>query len=118
VAGAPDRLHLHSLFYRRFARHKIGGGKYPWMCNAGVACFISTWIGIATCFSILFGSGIPAALALVMIQVVLYIAVYMRLVRGHWGHCRHPAVVFGLRPQPRHNSLDSGVLVANPHPFG
>jgi hypothetical protein len=30
-----------------------------------------------------------------------YVAVYMRLVRGHWGHCLDLAVVFGLRPQPR-----------------
>jgi UDP-N-acetylmuramyl pentapeptide phosphotransferase/UDP-N-acetylglucosamine-1-phosphate transferase len=118
LAGAPDRLHLHSLFYRRFARQKISRKKYPWICNAGVACFIATWIGIATCFSILFGNTILAAFTLVVTQAVLYVAVYMRLVRGHWGHCRNPAVVFGLRPQPRHHSVDSGVLAATPRAFG
>jgi hypothetical protein len=100
-ADAPDRLHLHSLFYRRFARHKINGKKYPWTCNAGVACFIATWIGMATSVTVLIGDSGGAALTLFSLQGVLYIVVYMRLVRGHWGHCRHPAVVLGLRPQPR-----------------
>jgi UDP-N-acetylmuramyl pentapeptide phosphotransferase/UDP-N-acetylglucosamine-1-phosphate transferase len=110
LAGAPDRLHLHSLFYRRFARQKISGKRHPWICNAGVACFVATWIGAATCFSVLFGNTIPAALALVLFQCALYIAVYMRLVRGHWGHCRHPAVLFGLRPQPRPHPLRDALI--------
>jgi UDP-N-acetylmuramyl pentapeptide phosphotransferase/UDP-N-acetylglucosamine-1-phosphate transferase len=110
LAGAPDRLHLHSLFYRRFARQKISGKRHPWICNAGVACFVATWIGAATCFSVLFGNTIPAALALVLFQCALYIAVYMRLVRGHWGHCRHPAVLFGLRPQPRPHPLQDALI--------
>jgi UDP-N-acetylmuramyl pentapeptide phosphotransferase/UDP-N-acetylglucosamine-1-phosphate transferase len=114
LAGAPDRLHLHSLFYRRFARLKISGKRHPWTCNAGVACFVATWIGAATCCSVLFGNTIPAALALVLFQCALYIAVYMRLVRGHWGHCRHPAVLFGLRPQPRPHTLQ-GALIAGAH---
>jgi UDP-N-acetylmuramyl pentapeptide phosphotransferase/UDP-N-acetylglucosamine-1-phosphate transferase len=113
-AGAPDRLHLHSLFYRRFARQKISGKRHPWICNAGVACFVATWIGAATCFSVLFGNTIPAALALVLFQCALYIAVYMRLVRGHWGHCRRPAVLFGLRPQPRPRP-EEDTLIAGAH---
>ena len=115
--GAPDRLHLHSLFYRRCARQRISGKKHPWMCNAWVACFIAAWIGTATACSILFGNTIPAALVLVLLQFVLYIAVYMRLVRGHWGHCRHPAVILGLRPQPRYDLVD-GILVGSPRAFG
>jgi len=116
-AGAPDRLHLHSLYYRRCARHRIRGKKHPWMCNAWVACFIAAWIGTATTFSVFFGGTIPAAFALVLIQLVLYIAVYMRLVRGHWGRCRHPAVILGLRPQPRYGLVDD-VLAASPRAFG
>ncbi len=99
--GAPDRLHLHSLFYRRVARHRIDGRRHPWMCNAGVACFITSWLVIATSAAILFGNTVPGAAAIVIAQVVVYIAFYMRLVRGHWGHCADPAVIFGLRPQPR-----------------
>ncbi|WP_305822113.1 MraY family glycosyltransferase [Massilia brevitalea] len=112
-AGAPDRLHLHSLFYRRCARQRIRARKHPWMCNAGVACFIAAWIASATACSLIVGDSIPAAFALVLFQFVLYIAVYMRLVRGHWGHCRHRAVILGLRPQPRH-PRDDGVLGGSP----
>lgn len=117
-ADAPDRLHLHSLFYRRFARHKISGKKYPWTCNAGVACFIASWIGTATAAAVLFGANGAAALALFLAQVVLYIAVYMRLVRGHWGHCRHPAVLLGLRPQPRSMPVPTEAFVSGPHLVG
>ncbi|RZA35823.1 MAG: glycosyl transferase 4 family protein [Lysobacteraceae bacterium] len=98
-AGAPDRLHLHSLFYRRIARQKLSLKRYPWMCNAGVACFVTTWISSATVAAILFGNTVAGALALVALQVLGYIAFYMRLVRGHWGHCFNPAVIFGLLPQ-------------------
>ena len=101
LIGAPDRLHLHSLFYRRIARQRISGKRFPWMCNAGVACFVTSWLLTAGVAAIVLGDTIPAAMALVAIQVLAYIAVYMRLVRGHWGHSRHPAVIFGLRPQPR-----------------
>lgn len=110
---APDRLHLHSLFYRRCARQGGKGKAHPWICNARVAFFIASWIGSATAVSILFGNTIPAAFALVLFQFVLYIAVYMRLVRGHWGHCRHPAVILGLRPQPRLGLADD-VLGVSP----
>jgi UDP-N-acetylmuramyl pentapeptide phosphotransferase/UDP-N-acetylglucosamine-1-phosphate transferase len=110
MAGAPDRLHLHSLFYRRYARQKISCKNYPRLCNAGVACFVAIWIGVATCLSVFFGTRIPAALALVLFQCALYIAVYMRLVRGHWGHCRRLAVVFGLRPQPRPGPVDDDLI--------
>lgn len=116
-AGAPDRLHLHSLFYRRCARKRIRANRHPWMCNAGVACFIAAWIGTATALSLYVGDAIPAAVCLVLLQFVLYIAVYMRLVRGHWGHCRHPAVILGLRPQPRRDPGE-GVLAGSPCAFG
>jgi hypothetical protein len=54
---------------------------------------------------VLLGDTVPAAVALVLAQMVVYVAVYMRLVRGHWGRCRHPAVILGLRPQPRSEAI-------------
>jgi len=101
LAGAPDRLHLHSLFYRRVARHRLSTRRYPWMCNAGVACFVTSWLALATLCALLFGGTVAGAVVLVAVQVLAYIATYMRLVRGHWGHCAHPAVILGLRPQRR-----------------
>ena len=59
----------------------------------------------ATIAAVLLGDTVPAAVALVLAQMVVYVAVYMRLVRGHWGRCRHPAVILGLRPQPRSEAI-------------
>lgn len=105
LVGAPDRLHLHSLFYRRVACHRISAGKYPWMRNAGVACFVTGWLVTATVCAVLLGESIGAAVMLVLVQILAYVAVYMRLVRGHWGRCRNPAVILGLRPQPRSRAI-------------
>jgi UDP-N-acetylmuramyl pentapeptide phosphotransferase/UDP-N-acetylglucosamine-1-phosphate transferase len=105
VVGAPDRLHLHSLFYRRVACHKFKFRKYPWSRNAGVACFVAAWVSIATLTTVLIGNTIPAAVALVIIQMLIYVAVYMRLVRGHWGRCRSLAVILGLRPQRKGRAI-------------
>ncbi|MEN3294515.1 MAG: hypothetical protein V7642_3768 [Burkholderiales bacterium] len=105
LVGAPDRLHLHSLFYRRVACQRISAKKYPWSRNAGVACFVATWLATATVSAVLFGNTIPGAVSLVLAQILIYVAVYMRLVRGHWGRCRNPAVILGLRPQYRSRSI-------------
>lgn len=105
LVGAPDRLHLHSLFYRRVACHRISAGKYPWMRNAGVACFVTGWLVTATVCAVLLGESTGAAVMLVLVQILAYVAVYMRLVRGHWGRCRNPAVILGLRPQPRSRAI-------------
>jgi len=101
AVGAPDRLHLHSLFYRRVTRHKMKFTRYPWLCNAGVACFVVTWVATATTAAILLGDTIAMAVTLVFAQTLIYIAVYMRLVRGNWGNCRSLAVILGLKPQHR-----------------
>ncbi|MCC2973781.1 glycosyltransferase [Massilia sp. IC2-476] len=101
AVGAPDRLHLHSLFYRRVTRHRMKFTRYPWVCNAAVACFVVGWLGTATTAAVLLGDAIPMAVALVLAQILIYIAVYMRLVRGNWGNCRSLAVILGLRPQHR-----------------
>ena len=97
--GAPDRLHLHYLFYRRVACHRISSKKYPWIRNAGVACFVSMWLATATVISVLIGSTILVAVTLVLVQVFIYIAIYMRLVRGHWGRCLNLAIILGWRSQ-------------------
>jgi hypothetical protein len=102
AVGAPDRLHMHSLFYRRMACQRVPRtGTYPWMRNAVVACFVSMWIATATFLSISFGETIPAAVALVLIQALAYMAFYTRLIRGHWGRCLNPAVIFGWRSEPK-----------------
>jgi UDP-N-acetylmuramyl pentapeptide phosphotransferase/UDP-N-acetylglucosamine-1-phosphate transferase len=87
--GAPDGLHLHTLVYRRFVsrllthghRHRIR----PWHRNAAVVCFIGPCIGLLAAISVVAGGTIPGAAAIVIGQVLLYIALYRRLVRRRWG---------------------------------
>lgn len=105
LAAAPDRLHLHSLFYRRVACQKLSIKKYPWLRNAGVACFVAAWAATAAITAVLIGNTVPAAVALVLIQILIYVAVYMRLVRGHWGRCRDLSVILGLRPQNKSRTI-------------
>lgn len=102
--GAPDRLHLHSLIYRRLACQRIPrNDDQPWIRNATVACIVVTWIAPATLLTVFLGNTILAAIAILFIQVFSYLAFYARLVRGHW--CFNPAVVLGLRPEHRTKPL-------------
>jgi UDP-N-acetylmuramyl pentapeptide phosphotransferase/UDP-N-acetylglucosamine-1-phosphate transferase len=99
--GAPDRLHLHTLLYRRFICHRLPAhtASHPWVRNAAVACLLVPWLSIATTVSVVYGKTIPSAFLITFLQVFAYLAVYGRLVRGHW--CFRPMVLLGLRRQTR-----------------
>jgi len=102
--GSPDRLHLHMLVYRRIVcQHLTCSEHRPWARNAMVACILSLWIMAATLLALEFGHMIGAAIALVVFQILAYMSIYARLVRGHW--CLNPAVFFGLWPERRARSL-------------
>lgn len=85
--GAPDGLHLHTLLYRRvvFKLFVHGVRRKPWHRNAAVVCFFAPCVGLLATISVFAGGTIPGAVAIVIVQVLLYIAVYKRLVRGRWG---------------------------------
>jgi UDP-N-acetylmuramyl pentapeptide phosphotransferase/UDP-N-acetylglucosamine-1-phosphate transferase len=87
--GAPDALHLHGLVFRRlvfkYVRHDVCR---PWKRNAMVPCFIAPGVAACVALSVWLGHAIPAAIVLVGAQVVLYVAVYGRLVRGRWSTVR------------------------------
>lgn len=102
--GAPDRLHLHSLVYRRVVCKFIPRNhKQHWIRNATVVCIVMTWVAPITLVAIFFGNTIPSAILIILAQSFLYLTFYARLVRGHW--CLHPAVVLGFRPEHRTKSL-------------
>lgn len=83
--GAPDRLHLHTLVYRRVVRKLIKvEPPQAWLRNATTAGVIVPWVAMMALASVLVGQSILAAIALVLFQVVFYITVYGRLVRGRW----------------------------------
>lgn len=95
--GAPDRLHLHSLLYRRFICLRLPACKSgrTWVRNASVACLIVPCLSIATTISVIYGNTIASAFLISAFQVLVYLAVYGRLVRGHW--CFRPTVLLGFR---------------------
>lgn len=100
--GAPDALHLHTLVYRRVVRKIIPTPtRFTWLRNATTASLIAPWIAAAAACGVLFGSSLPVAIFMVFAQVVLYIAVYRRLVRGRWFRMsRTVPVSVQVEPEP------------------
>jgi UDP-N-acetylmuramyl pentapeptide phosphotransferase/UDP-N-acetylglucosamine-1-phosphate transferase len=83
--GAPDALHLHTLVYRRLVfRYVDKNSKNPWKRNAAVACIIPPVVAVCVAVSVMVGTSIAMSILAVLAQVVLYVAVYGRLVRGRW----------------------------------
>jgi UDP-N-acetylmuramyl pentapeptide phosphotransferase/UDP-N-acetylglucosamine-1-phosphate transferase len=83
--GAPDALHLHTLVFRRVvSRFVPSGGAHPWSRNAAVTFVMVPWLFFAALLAVVFGGTIVGGIAVVAIQVMAYIAVYGRLVRGRW----------------------------------
>lgn len=87
--GAPDRLHMHSLIYRRVVPRLLPySAGMPWIRNAAVAVLLVPFIALAAIMGVVAGDTIAGAAAVVVGQVLIYVGVYARLVRGHW---RRPA---------------------------
>jgi UDP-N-acetylmuramyl pentapeptide phosphotransferase/UDP-N-acetylglucosamine-1-phosphate transferase len=83
--GIPDRLHLHMLIYRRVVCQLVPrNDQQPWIRNAGVACILAAWIAAMTLMAVWVGDTVAAAVTVVIANVLLYLAVYTRLVRGRW----------------------------------
>ena len=93
--GAPDRLHLHTLLYRRLVCQRLPrNDRYPWVRNATVAVLVALWVSLATLAAVWVGDTIPLALTVLAGNTLIYVAVYTRLVRGHW--CLNPVVALGF----------------------
>jgi UDP-N-acetylmuramyl pentapeptide phosphotransferase/UDP-N-acetylglucosamine-1-phosphate transferase len=98
--SAPDRLHLHTLLYRRLVRRWLPASSQPrWKGNSVVACIVTLWLCLASFAAITLGKLPWMAFNLVALQILLYMAIYARLVRGHW--CLNPVVMLGLRAESR-----------------
>lgn len=98
--GAPDRLHLHTLLYRRVVCRCLPPSTRPrWKRNSVVACVVAAWLMGAALAAITLGRTPWMAFNLVLLQVLAYMAIYARLVRGHW--CMNPFVMLGLRTESR-----------------
>jgi UDP-N-acetylmuramyl pentapeptide phosphotransferase/UDP-N-acetylglucosamine-1-phosphate transferase len=67
----PDRLHLHMLIYRRCGRR-----------NAGVAALVAPWSAAWMLAVVTLGGSGAAAALLLAVHAAVYVAVYVRLLRG------------------------------------
>lgn len=83
--GAADALHLHSLVYRRVAT-RLGARFAPkaWQRNAMVSMLIVPVVALAAAMSVAIGNSAAGGIAAVLLQVLLYVFMYGRLVRGRW----------------------------------
>jgi UDP-N-acetylmuramyl pentapeptide phosphotransferase/UDP-N-acetylglucosamine-1-phosphate transferase len=92
--GAPDALHLHALVFRRFVFARVPhDAARPWKRNASVTSTIAPVLVVCVSLSVLFGKSIAVSIGLVLAQLVLYVAVYGRLVRGRWTSRANAAVI-------------------------
>jgi UDP-N-acetylmuramyl pentapeptide phosphotransferase/UDP-N-acetylglucosamine-1-phosphate transferase len=84
-AGAPDRLHLHTLIYRRVICQYIAHNpKRPWLRNAAVVWVVGALIAAMNGAAVWFGTSLAAAVGIVIAELVVYILIYRRLVCGRW----------------------------------
>jgi UDP-N-acetylmuramyl pentapeptide phosphotransferase/UDP-N-acetylglucosamine-1-phosphate transferase len=83
--GAPDGLHLHTLVYRRVVYFIMRRDcNRAWKRNAAVPCIIIPAVSLFVMLGVIFGQNIPAAIAVVLLQLASYILVYRRLIYGRW----------------------------------
>jgi UDP-N-acetylmuramyl pentapeptide phosphotransferase/UDP-N-acetylglucosamine-1-phosphate transferase len=83
--GQPDCLHLHTLVYRRVVCQLLPSSvARPWLRNALVVWFVGALIALMTTAAVLFGESLSGAIMVVIGEVLVYIAMYARVVRGRW----------------------------------
>jgi UDP-N-acetylmuramyl pentapeptide phosphotransferase/UDP-N-acetylglucosamine-1-phosphate transferase len=88
----PDRLHLHMLIHRRCIRRRLPrDAARPWRRNAAVAALVLPWTAAWTLAVVALGDSAQAAALLLVLHAAVYVAVYLRLLRGRWQ--RNPGAV-------------------------
>ena len=97
-ASSADKLHLHTLFYKR-VRHPLGGvkGALPARRNSDASLLIMILAGGSAIPAVLWWSEGPYLLAAALAYVAMYLVVYRRL------------VAFGTRVR-RRSALSGGVV--------
>jgi len=113
--GDPDRLHLHTLIYRRIACQILKrNDDMPWIRNAAVATIVSKWISTMAVLAIFIGDTLSGAIALFLFQVWLYVVIYTRLVRRHWYLYPELGLMLAKKTHEKHTSeLNAPPDIAN-----
>jgi UDP-N-acetylmuramyl pentapeptide phosphotransferase/UDP-N-acetylglucosamine-1-phosphate transferase len=82
--GDPDALHLHTLIYRRAVSRLLSKEERPWTRNAAVCCLVAPAVAAAAMLTVALGAPKGVSMAFVLAQLIAYLVVYGRLVRGKW----------------------------------
>lgn len=81
--SAADALHLHTLVYRRVVFAAIPkSAQRPWVRNAGVALYILPVVACCVAASALYGGHMAVAFSFIVVQSLIYVVAYRRLVLG------------------------------------
>jgi UDP-N-acetylmuramyl pentapeptide phosphotransferase/UDP-N-acetylglucosamine-1-phosphate transferase len=84
-ATMPDRLHLHMLIFRRcVCRWLPRDARRPWVRNAAVAWLVAPWMTAWTIAVVALGASAWVGALLLCLHTVVYVAIYVRLLRGRW----------------------------------
>jgi UDP-N-acetylmuramyl pentapeptide phosphotransferase/UDP-N-acetylglucosamine-1-phosphate transferase len=103
--GAPDALHLHTLVYRRVVFPRVQRSLIrPWQRNSAVVFFILPVVAAGIGASAVLASTSAAGIALVALQLFIYVAAYRRLVHGRWVPSSFISVDIGEEEAPQQQS--------------
>jgi len=81
--AVPDKLHLHMLVYRCFICKLVPrNDRLPWVRNSLVAVVLALWTGVSTAIAVWLGTGMVSATLIFLVEVVVYVVIYMRLLEG------------------------------------
>lgn len=89
-ATDADRLHLHSLVYRRRATRWLGRGASPWLANAIASLMVLLFSTLPISVSALFPSSAAWNATVIAVAACAFVYWFLRMVRFRAGH-RFPA---------------------------
>lgn len=82
AAMAPDRLHLHSLVYRRRVVQLLAGHAHrPWVANALASVWVALFAAVPTVLAIFFPTVVGWNVGIVVAAAAAYLLWFLRLVR-------------------------------------
>lgn len=79
AAMAPDRLHLHSLVYRRRMLGWVGDGRRRWLANAGAALWVLGFAAAPALLALFNPGAAPFNAAVVLAGAIAYVLWFRRL---------------------------------------
>ena len=82
----PDRLHLHTLLYRRCAMPRLRRrGLPPWHGHMLTTASIVSCVSVFVIWAVTLNHSPMASFLIFLVQILVYVVVYRRLISFRWG---------------------------------